>query len=858
MELYERAAEMEVLSAALGEAADGHGSIVLVGGEAGIGKTSLIRAFTDGIGTGGRVLWGGCDDLSTPRTLGPFRDIAGELGGPLKEMLAGGQPPSEIFDAAMEGLDAGIRPTVAVIEDAHWGDGATFDLLKFLGRRIDRHSVLLIVSYRDEEVMPNHPLRLLAGDLPADSVHRITLAPLSPSAVESMGVSYSGSVGDLYAATGGNPFLITEALAHPDSFLTDSIRDSVVARLSRLSTGAREIAEFIAVVPGQIERWLLDQLLDLTSDALVECRGLIDFDDRFAWYRHELVRAAAEKALTPDRRVTVNAAILLVLIERDGDVARIVHHARNANDGTALARFAPEAGRLASRAASHHEAVAHLRLAVENMERLDRTAQAQVLRDLAVECYFTNRADEGLAAAQRALEQWRALGDVEREGEMLRWLSRLHWWLGDPAEAERTGTDAVATLESIAPTPELAMAYSNLAQLHMLSQRSDPAVRWASKAIDAARAMDDHATLAHALNNLGSTRVRVGDMSGTALLEESLALSIRKRLDDHAGRAFANLIWTALDYRDYDSAERYLKDGLGYAEERELGGSIYYMRAERARLRFERGDWSGAEDDARWVLGRPEVPGITQMPALAILAKLNVRRGDRAAIESLGAAWQLASPAGELQRIAPVVTARAELAWLNGRDDEIGETVADAYELAKQAAQPWVTDELAFWMWRSGVDVGDLECGDTPYASQMHGRWQEAADAWDRLGCPYEASIARFDSTEPVQLLEALEVFDELGAAPVAALVRRSLRELGVQGIPRGPRRDTRANPAGLTPRQVDVLKLLAEGLTNAEIAETLFVSPKTVDHHVSAVLAKLAVSSRREAATMARDMGLQ
>jgi DNA-binding CsgD family transcriptional regulator/tetratricopeptide (TPR) repeat protein len=858
MELYERVEELKVLSAALDAADDSRGSVVFISGEAGIGKTSLIREFTNTLGNDGRVLWGACDDLSTPRTLGPFRDIAGELGGALREMLIAGKPPSELFDVVMDALDAGMRPTVTVIEDAHWGDSATFDMLKFLGRRIGRRSVVLIVTYRDEEITADHSLRLVAGDLASDAVHRLTLAPLSKSAIESMGADYSRSPEELYAATGGNPFLVTEALAHPDSALTDSVRDSVVVRLSRLSAAAREVAEITSVVPGQFERWLLEEVLDVSTETLVEChrRGLIEFDDRAVWYRHELVRAAAEESLSPDQRVTFNEGIMQVLIEREGDMARIVHHARMANHSAALARFAPEAGRQASTAASHREAVSHLSLAIEHIDLLEEEDQARLLRDLAVECYFTNQTAEALAAAQRALEKWRILGDVEREGEMLRWLSRLHWWLGDAEEAERAGIGAVETLEVIAPSPELAMAYSNLAQLHMLSQRFDPTVHWATKAIDAARELDDHATLAHALNNLGSARARVGDLAGVALLEESLMLSVRERLDDHAGRAFANLIWTALDNHDYDTAERHLKDGLAYAEERELGGSLYYLRAERARLRFERGDWARAEEDARWVLGRPEATGITQMPALATLAKLEVRRGDRGAAETLKAAWQLARPTGELQRIAPVATARAELAWLSGRTGNIADAVAEAYELAKEATQPWVTDELAFWLWRSGIDTKDLN-GDTPYISQMQGRWEAAAASWEHLGCPYEAAMARGDSAEPKPLLKALEVFDTLGATPAAARVRRMLRDLGVQGVPRGPRRETRANPAGLTPRQVDVLKLLVQGFTNAEIAEALFVSPKTVDHHVSAVLTKLGVASRREAAMMGRGMDL-
>ena len=669
MELYERDGELKALASSIEEAANNRGSVVFVSGEAGIGKTTLVRQFTDSVGDAAHVLWGACDDLSTPRTLGPFRDIAGELGAAFKELLAQGLPPSELFDAAIEALDESMRPTVIVVEDAHWGDSATFDMLKFLGRRIARRSVVLIVTYRDEEVRADHPIRVLAGDLAASVVHRLTLAPLSTEAVQSMSVGYSGRHDEIYAATGGNPFLVSEALAHPESSVTDSTRDSVAARLSRLPTAARRLAEVAAVVPGQAERWLLDAALDSSDETLAACLhgGMLEYDDHSVWYRHELVRASAEKSLSPARRVDLNAKIMLALIEHGGDVARIVHHAQMAGDGSMLARFAPLAGRLASAAASHLEAIALFRLAVDHMAILKPRDQARLLSDLAVECHFTGQAADGLSAAQRALDLWRGLGEVEREGEMLRWMSRLHWWLGEPDEAERTGDAAVATLDALGPSSELAMAYSNLAQLHMLSQRFDPAVHWAAKAIEAARALDDHATLAHALNNLGSTQVRVGDLAGIALLEESLTVSIRERLDDHAGRAFANIIWTALDYHDYDTAERYLKEGITYAEERELEGSLYYLTAERARLRLDLGDWRGAEDDARWVLGRPEVAGITQMPALTSLAKLEVRRGDRSATDTVQAAWQLAYPTGELQRIAPVVTVRAEQAWLKGR-----------------------------------------------------------------------------------------------------------------------------------------------------------------------------------------------
>ena len=236
---------------------------------------------------------------------------------------------------------------------------------------------------------------------------------------------------------------------------------------------------------------------------------------------------------------------------------------------------------------------------------------------------------------------------------------------------------------------------------------------------------------------------------------------------------------------------------------------------------------------------------------------MQVRRGDPDAETTIEQGLQLVEPTGELQRIAPVAIARSELAWLRGDVDGIKGPITGAHQLAMDAQQPWITDELAFWMWRANGVVEALEGPETPYALQMSGRWREAANAWAEIGCSYEQATALMDSSDPADLLEALAILDDLGAVPAASKVRRTLRRMGVQGVPRGPRRQTRSHPAGLTPRQVEVLELVAEGLTNAEIAGRLFVSPKTVDHHVSALLTKLEVATRQEAATIAKAEGL-
>lgn len=859
MDLLEREAEVQELERALAEGRDGRGCIVLVSGEAGIGKTRLVRAFMDEHAGATRVLWGACDDLSTPRPLGPFRDIAVNDDRDLAAVFASQPTRTEVFDGVLATLTDSGRPTVMVVEDVHWADGATLDVLKFLGRRVERMPVVIVITYRDDEVNPEHPLTGVLGDLPAAVTHRLVPQPLSRDAVATLAGAYSGSKDRLFAATGGNPFLVTEVLSVPEFPVPPSVRDAVLARLGRLSPGSRSLVETAAIVPGRAERSLIAAVTEFDGGELDEARrrGLLEYDASSVWFRHELVRGAVRDSVTAEHRRQLNDAVLAALIAVDADVARIVHHAQEADNRAAIVRYGPVAARQAADASSHREALTHYRLSAAYLDSLSTSDQAALLLAYGVECYLTNEAVEGLDAAQRAVELFRIANDAEREGAALRLLSRLHWWLGDPKQAEATGLQSVEVLEAVDDSSNLPMSYSNLSQLSMLAQDAATAERWATKAIASARAVGDQAALAHALNNLGSTQARAGDLAGLDLLKESLDVSLSGNLEDHAGRAYANLNWTLLDYRMFDEARRYLDAGLAYVEKRELEGSRYYMIAERARLHLEQGEWLAAEEDAAWVVGRPEQPGITRMPALATLAVLKVRRGDTDADEVIAEARALADPTGELQRLAPVAIARAELAWLRGDVAALRNAIEPVYEQALAAPQPWVLDELAFWLWRSGGRPTIPFDRGTAYAIQIQGHWAAAAAAWAELGCPYQEATALMDALEPDPLLASLATLDRLGADPAAGLVRHKLHALGVRGIPRGPRPSTRANPAGLTARQLEVLQFLAQDLTNAQIGERLYVSPKTIDHHVSAILAKLEAPTRRDAARIGVELGL-
>ena len=274
------------------------------------------------------------------------------------------------------------------------------------------------------------------------------------------------------------------------------------------------------------------------------------------------------------------------------------------------------------------------------------------------------------------------------------------------------------------------------------------------------------------------------------------------------------------------------------------------MLALRARSRFHAGDWVNSEADAREVLDSVAVTSLSPCPALLSIGQIQARRGDDEAAATLERAAHRAEAAGELRLFAPSIVGQLEHMWLSGEEMPLDEA-RNIYALALARADEWTVGRLAFRLWRVGALDELPPRAAAPFRLAVAGDSRGAAALWEQGGRPYDAAEALSLSDDDDTLLESLATLDRLGATLVAAGVRRRLRERGVRA-PRGPRPATRESPHGLTPRQHEVLALLATGATNAEIAERLVVSTKTVDHHVSAVLAKLGVTSRREAAAAA------
>jgi DNA-binding CsgD family transcriptional regulator len=853
--LLERTPELDALGDALRAVrATRRGRLVVVGGEAGIGKTTLVQAFCLNIAAA-RVLTGACEALQTARPLGPLVDIASETGGELEWLVERGSGPIEVL-AALLGELRKRPPNVVVIEDLNRADGATLDLVRLLARRIETVPALVVITYRDDEVGRTDPLRRVLGELPRTSVDRLQLERLSEGAVDDLARPYEVDSAELHRVTGGNPFYVTEALAAGGTALPESVRDAVLARAARLPAGARALLDAVAIAPPRAELWLLEEIaaveLAFVEEGLTS--GMLRVHRDGIAFRHEIERVAIEETLLPDRRHELHGRALRVLAgpPRRADVARVAHHAEAAGDIRAVLEFAPAAAERA-----HGESAAQFARALRFADGLPGKERAHLLERRAYECYLIHAIDEAIAARRLALVEHRSRRDRLREGDTRRWLSRLAWFFGDGTGAEAEARAAIRLLEPLPSSPELAMAYSNMAQLRMLAGDVAGTREWGARAIELAERLGYTDVLVHALNNVGSAELSGGSIDGAAKLERSLQLAADAGLEEHVARAHTNLAVGAIETREYALADRHLAAGIEYSAERDLDSWVVYMKGWRARADLEHGRWEEAAAAASAVIERPRVPNASMIGPLVVLGRIRARRGDGDPWELLDRALVLAEATGELQRLGPVASARAEAHWLTCRPDLVGAETERALALATRNADAWAAGELVAWRHRAGIREELPTAVAGPYRLELAGEPEAAARLWAELGCPYDAALVRLESDCEEELRLGHDELQRLGARVTAAHAARLLRERGARDLRQGPRAPTRANPAGLTGRQLEVLGLLAEGLRNSQIADRLVLSPKTVDHHVSAVLRKLDVGTRTEAAAEAGRLGI-
>ena len=833
--------------------------MALVAGEAGAGKTSLAGALRGQVDHGVLVLQGHCDPLVTPRPMSPLYDIAADPDSGMGELFAEDRSPIEIFELVLGRLRETIRPVLMIIEDIHWADVATLDFLRFVGRRVENTKALVVCTYRDDEVGPDHPLRVVLGQLgPLASTHRLAIPPLTETAVASLIDDRPMDAVRIHMLTGGNAFFVTEIIAAESGDLPVTVKDAVLARVTRLGAIPRLVVESVSIAPRSLEIDRAGVLAGAESARIDEAvaSGVLVADGDTLRFRHELARAAVEESMAPARRLELHRRMLALLEEEDpADLARLAHHAVRAGSSESVVEYAPAAAEEASRRGSAREAVALYQAALEHIGLLDENREADLRISLSFELGVIDDPAGALDQAEQAAAHYRRTDQAAQLANALGRIGRARWRLNDLPGAREAIAEAVALLEPLGTSHDLAYTYYLTSHHHMLSRHVDEAMAAIAKARSVAEESGSVDVLWMADMMLGTIEIVLGNARrGADLLREGTGRAKAEGNAKSAGVALSMLGSGGGEARLYSDAIAALDEGieLGIAHDQDY--SVAYMRSWHARIAFEQGRWDEAATYAELVdRTTTDREGIAIVTARGALGRVRVRRGDPGGQQVLE---PIVTRQGdyEIQHVWSPISGLAEHYWLTGQPERMTDVLADGYHRALDTDSLWARGELGFWMWKAGAIDTPPERAAEPFALHMSGQWREAAAAWQEIGCPYEVGLALSEGDENA-LFESVSIFDSLGARPAGGMARARLRDMGVDRIPRGPSAETKANPGGLTPRQLEVLELMESGLTNAEIADRLFVSKKTVEHHVSAIFDKLGVTTRAKAIASAASL---
>jgi DNA-binding CsgD family transcriptional regulator/tetratricopeptide (TPR) repeat protein len=872
-DLIERAEYLTTLHDKYKDMSAGEGHCIMLSGEAGIGKTALVRAFCQEHRHHAKVYVGTCDALFTPRPLAPVYDVIWQIWEDdwKKESPASavrGQPgPAEdrssLFTDFLQRFDQQPGPSLVVFEDIHWADEATIDFIKFLARRITRFRCLFILTWRDEEVPFGHPLKQLLGQLPPHLFTRLQLPPLSRTAVENLAKTRGYRGEDVYGISGGNPFYVNEILASYSPGIPDNIKDTILSVFNRLDITTRQVCELLSVLPTGLETNYLEELEPQYATALASCleTKIILLKDNRLSFKHELYRRTIEYALSPFIRIQLNRRILTTFRERfeaGGETERIIHHAKNANDHPTVVQYAPVAARQAAALGAHVEAARLYHSAIEYYQGKDQDTLVTLYEPYAYECYLTNRMKEAIIYQQKVAAIWQEKGNPERLGDSLWFLSRLWWFDGNRRQAERFARQAVDTLADRPSSRPKAMAFSNMSHLKMLSDQTVECIHWGENAIRMAEELADEEILSHAYNNVGSVQMRVPAyrQKGLDLLKRSLDIALRRHFHEHAARAYTNIASNAIQLKDYQLATSILFEGIHYCEEVELDSWRTYMLSWKARLLLDTGHWTEASAIAEQLIRNETQASIVKILALVVLGTIRMRAGEADALPLLLEARTKAFESMELQRMLPALTALLEYEWITGQAILEKAAIECVIGLLSQGGTLRESSEFDFWLWKVRGQQVPLHAADERYRADHPAITLETAAGWGRLGCPYEQALFLFEGDDEAKR-QAIAIVHRLGAGSVYEKMKLGMRSEGIRSIPRGSRKTTRDNPALLTERELGVLELLKEGLQNKEIGSRLYISAKTVDHHISAILFKLDVDSRTKAVREAIRRGI-
>ena len=854
MELIERDTFLSLMHAKFENVTESEGHCILVSGEAGIGKTSLVKTFCKKVKKECNVYQGTCDALFTPRPLGPVLDIIWQMHGAGWENSVNISDRSALFARFYYELENQEETTIIIIEDIHWADEATLDFIKFFARRITRLHCLFILTYRDDEIHTHHPLRTVLGQLPPDSFTRLRLVPLSREAVDKMAIERGYNGENVYSISGGNPFYVNEILASYSPGIPENIKDSILSIYNRKDEKTKKVWQILSVLPTGFEIRYLEKMEPSYATAIQHCLDakILISKDGLISFKHELYRRTTETSLSPLVRIALNKRILDLFLknfERNQETERIIHHAKNANEYETVVKYAPIAAKQAATMGAHIEAAKLYLTAIEYYQENDSKTLIQFYESYAYECYLTNQIREAIIYTTKALKHWDELIDVEKKGNCLRFLSRLWWFEGNRKKAEFYASRAIEVLEDQPMSASKAMAYSNLSQLKMLSNENDECIAWGEKAIEMAKELADEEILCHALNNVGASQTGIPSLrsQGIELLQQSLQIAIKHSYDDHAGRAYANLASNAVKMKDNGFAKKILEEGIQYCEERNLDTYHKYLAVFKAWLSLETGIWNEACRVAENLLKNVDEHPIVKIEALVVVATIKMRRGENDLLPLLIEAKEKAFQTMEPQRILPVLTAFLEYEWITGTSFIKQEDIDHAIPMLPNGGNMYLKNKFCLWLVKARKQKISLPDFLDGHQLDDKATATKSSALWKKLNCPYEQALTLFEGDDNDKRA-AIEIVHKLGADAIYEKMKFEMRASGIKSIPRGIRKSTKSNPAHLTDRELDVIQLLKDGMQNKEIANRLFISPKTVHHHVSSIFFKLEVNSRAKA----------
>lgn len=824
------------------------GKVVLLSGEAGFGKTSLLRAALDTLDHKWRVLLAVSEPLDVPAAFTPLYDLITELPAELQHDIRFGAGRMPVFSGMLD-LVKNDR-VVLVLEDVHWADEATLGLVRYLGKRMGSTQSVLIVTFRSEEINVNPPLRLVVADL-GPSATRIELPALTVSGVEELARGTGLDPGRLHETTLGNPFFVEEVLRHPDVAVPPTIQYAVLANAAQLPEDALEFVNTVALSPDGVPLADIAELGDTSGSHcdVAFSRGLVTAARGQVSCRHELIRQSLVEALPPGTKRRLHER-LLAHLERmapnSRDVARLSYHAIGAGDGEKAAEYSLIAGKDAAAGGAHRQAAFHFANAIDFADVIDPKALDDALLSAALEHNYINAFETAVDLSRRRLEL--AKSPLE-EARSRAWVAFFEHRLNNLPAAAEEAEAALEILRGSDQSEEYARALSVRASVAFSRGDVRKAITLADEALSIARSCGSTEIEVAALTTLGTARYFLGEPDGLAQVEAAARRGIDEGAGEFGAKALYVLGFLARIAWQMGDARRWFLEVQDYSTSHELDAWYVAGVITSAALAVEMGIWDEADAYLEVVAGQRTCFS-SEIEMLAVSATLRTRRADPGAAELVEAVFDRLESYNAVWTMTEACLMAMEAAWAGIIPvEKVAVLYQDLVEVIPDGDH-YGRAMLAFWALRLGWEPPRGEISG-PTALEIAGGPAEAAAEWDRCGCRIQAIISRALSPEPD--LDAL--FSELtgmGAHGVAAGLRRELQRRGVKRVPRGEQTTTRDNPAGLTAREAEVLGLVVEGLSNAAIAEKLFISKKTASHHVSSVLAKLNVSSRGQAAARA------